>query len=96
MVMPDDKEAAEKSVNAVVIWIWKAVAIKNYLPALVKEGKVKMQTIDDAVKRILTKKFELGLFADPFRFNEEREKAQLNNPASRKARGSFLQRVLCC
>ena len=82
----DDKEAAEKSVNAGCDMDMESRCFKNYLPSLVKEGKVKMQTIDEAVKRILTKKFELGLFADPFRFcNEEREKAQLNNPAFRKA-----------
>jgi beta-glucosidase len=47
----------------------------------VKEGKVKMSVIDDAVRRILRKKFELGLFADPYKFsNIEREKQQWNNP----------------
>ena len=55
--------------------------IKN-LAKLVKTGKVKMAVIDDAVKRILTKKFEMGLFDDPYKFcNEEREKQQWNNAA---------------
>ncbi len=53
--------------------------IKN-LATLVKQGKVKMPLIDDAVKRILRKKFELGLFDDPFKFcNAEREQKQWNN-----------------
>lgn len=53
----------------------------NNLAKLVKEGKVKMTIIDDAVKRILRKKFEMGLFDDPFKFcNEEREKREMNNP----------------
>lgn len=46
----------------------------KYLDQLVKEGKLDISLIDDAVKRILTKKFELGLFADPYAFNKrERE-----------------------
>ncbi|MEP7144642.1 MAG: glycoside hydrolase family 3 N-terminal domain-containing protein [Ferruginibacter sp.] len=53
----------------------------NNLAKLVKDGKVKIVLIDDAVKRILTKKFELGLFDDPFKFcNAEREKREMNNP----------------
>ena len=39
------------------------------------EGKIKVEHIDDAVRRILQVKFELGLFDDPFRYcNEDREK----------------------
>jgi beta-glucosidase len=36
------------------------------LLAEVRAGRVPMSRIDDAVERILTKKFELGLFEDPF------------------------------
>ncbi|HVO73759.1 MAG TPA: glycoside hydrolase family 3 N-terminal domain-containing protein, partial [Ignavibacteriaceae bacterium] len=54
--------------------------IKN-LALLVKNGKVSAGVIDEAVKRILRKKFELGLFDDPFKFcNPERELKELNNP----------------
>jgi len=50
------------------------------LAQLVKEGKVKLSLVDDAVRRILRKKFEMGLFDDPYRFcNEMREKEQWNN-----------------
>jgi len=49
------------------------------LSTLVQQGKVSVSLIDDAVKRILHKKFELGLFDDPYRFsNADREKATLN------------------
>jgi beta-glucosidase len=52
----------------------------QYLPQLVKEGKVKMSVVDDAVRRIVKKKFEMGLFSDPYKFcSEEREKQQWNN-----------------
>jgi beta-glucosidase len=51
------------------------------LAALVKAGKVSIALIDDAVRRILTKKFELGLFNDPFRFSNTRREAQQWNNA---------------
>ena len=45
------------------------------LANLVRDGKVSITLIDDAVRRILTKKFELGLFDDPFRFSNDRRAA---------------------
>lgn len=55
---------------------------KNNLAALVKKGEVPVSVIDESVRRILRKKFELGLFEDPYRFsNPDREKQALNNPA---------------
>ncbi len=41
----------------------------RHLVGLVKEGQVDIALIDDAVKRILAVKFELGLFDDPFCYN---------------------------
>ena len=58
----------------------------NNLSKLVKDGKVSIQLVDDAVKRILKKKFEMGLFDDPFRFcNKEREQQQWNNSENLQA-----------
>jgi len=52
----------------------------NNLAKLVTDGKINVELIDDAVRRILKKKFELGLFDDPYKFcNEEIEKEQWNN-----------------
>src|SRR5690606_18591222 len=45
------------------------------LKSLVTSGKVDEKLIDDAVKRILRTKFELGLFEDPYKYcNEDAEK----------------------
>jgi beta-glucosidase len=45
------------------------------LKALLQENKVSLAHIDAAVKRILTVKFQLGLFDDPYKYcDEEREK----------------------
>lgn len=58
--------------------------IKN-LSTLVRNGKVPLTLIDDAVRRILTKKFEMGLFDDPFRFcNGTRAAAEWDNPENRQ------------
>lgn len=55
------------------------------LPKLVKEGKVDPKLVDEAAGRILTKKFEMGLFDDPYRFsNEKRQKEQTDNQENRK------------
>lgn len=53
----------------------------GHLEQLVKDKKINIALINDAVRRILYKKFEMGLFDDPYRFcSEEREKAQWSNP----------------
>jgi beta-glucosidase len=76
----DGYEAALEAVTAGSDMDMESRSYINNLSKLVKEGKVKMQLIDDAVRRILRKKFEMGLFDDPFRFcNKEREQQQWNN-----------------
>lgn len=60
----------------------------NHLEKLLSDKRVSQSIIDEAVRRVLRKKFEMGLFDDPFRFcNSDREEAELNNPEHRlKAR----------
>ncbi|WP_179347991.1 beta-glucosidase BglX [Winogradskyella pacifica] len=56
------------------------------LAQLVKDGVVKESIVDDAVRRILRVKFELGLFEDPYRYcDETREKETIGNPAHHEA-----------
>ncbi len=62
----DAKEAAEKSVNAGVDMEMVSGAFITHLEELVKEKKVSMATIDDAVRNILRLKFRLGLFDQPY------------------------------
>ena len=53
----------------------------NNLSQLVADHKVPVSLIDDAVSRILRKKYELGLFEDPYKFiNPQRERTMLNRP----------------
>ena len=80
-----NKDAALKAIIAGSDMDMESRSYINHLAELVKEGKVDIQLVDDAVRRILTKKYELGLFDDPYRFiNEKREKEQANNPEHRK------------
>lgn len=81
----DNKEASEKAILAGSDMDMESRAYMAELPGLVKEGKVDPKLIDDAARRILIKKFEMGLFDDPYRFSsEKRQKEQLNNNGNRK------------
>ncbi|HVK47515.1 MAG TPA: beta-glucosidase BglX [Pseudobacter sp.] len=81
----DNKDAAFKALSAGSMMDMETNAIVKFLPELVKEGKITMKQVDDAVGRILYYKFKLGLFDDPFAYcNEEREQATLFNTANRK------------
>ena len=75
----DNYDAAFLAANAGSDMDMESRSYTQHLARLVKEGKVKMSVIDDAVRRVLRKKFEMGLFDDPFKFsNEEREKQYWN------------------
>lgn len=81
----DTKESALAAISAGSDMDMESNAYRYNLEELVKEKKVAMELIDDAVKRILHKKFEMGLFDDPYKFcNIERELSALNNPEHRK------------
>ena len=62
----DSKEVAMKAVNAGVDMEMVSYTFVKELPELVKEGKVKESTIDEAVRNILRIKYRLGLFDNPY------------------------------
>ncbi|MGH1516729.1 beta-glucosidase BglX [Chryseobacterium sp. JK1] len=81
----DGNEAAEKAVLGGSDMDMESRVYMTELPKLVKEGKVDIKLVNDATGRILTKKFEMGLFDDPYRFsNEKRQKEQTDNQENRK------------
>ena len=81
----NDAEAAYSAITAGSDMDMESNSYRNNLAQLVKDKRVPIATIDDAVKRILRKKFELGLFEDPFRYcNQERQDAAINNPEHTK------------
>ncbi|HKZ78566.1 MAG TPA: glycoside hydrolase family 3 N-terminal domain-containing protein [Pyrinomonadaceae bacterium] len=82
----DGKEAALSAITAGSDMDMESRAYKDNLAQLVKENKVPIALVDEAVRRVLRKKFELGLFDDPFRFSSAaREQRELNNPEHTKA-----------
>ncbi|MBF6607702.1 MAG: glycoside hydrolase family 3 C-terminal domain-containing protein, partial [Flavobacterium sp.] len=82
----DAKDAAKAAIIAGSDMDMESNAYQFHLVQLVREGKVAESLVDDAVKRILRKKFELGLFDDPFRFSDaKRQQKELNNPENTKA-----------
>jgi beta-glucosidase len=91
----DLKAAALSAITAGSDMDMESNAYRYHLAELVKEGKVPVALIDDAVKRILRKKFELGLFDDPYKYSDEKraEKA-LSNPENRKAALDVAQKSI--
>jgi beta-glucosidase len=76
--MGSKAKVAELAVNAGVDMDMVSEYLLDELPALVKAGKVKEETVDNACRRILEAKYKLGLFADPYRgLSEARAKAQI-------------------
>jgi len=68
--LPGDRATQVRTaVNAGVDMFMEPTDFQNFEQTLTDEvnaGRVPMSRIDDAVRRILTKKFELGLFEHPF------------------------------
>ncbi len=78
----DPADAARSAIMAGCDMDMESRCYTSSLAKLVTDGIVPMTVVDDAVRRILTKKFELGLFDDPFRFcDPKREAKALNDPA---------------
>jgi beta-glucosidase len=65
-VAADDADAARQALAATVDVELPDPEAYATLVAQVKQGKVPQAAIDDAVRRLLREKFELGLFDDPF------------------------------
>jgi len=73
-----EAEAARAAVNAGVDMEMVSRLYNRHGAQLVREGKVSLATINEAVRRILRIKFRLGLFENPYA-DEARERAALLN-----------------
>jgi beta-glucosidase len=65
----DEKHGAELAIKAGIDLDMMSGAYKSYLEELVNEGKINVDLINDACRRILTAKYKLGLFDDPYRYS---------------------------
>ncbi|HTA73145.1 MAG TPA: glycoside hydrolase family 3 C-terminal domain-containing protein, partial [Gemmatimonadaceae bacterium] len=84
-------EAAERAINAGVDADMVSEIYVNELPGLVRSGRVKVATIDAAVRRVLRAKYELGLFRNPYRYGDSTAPDTLyRSEARRIARESIV------
>lgn len=91
----DEKDAAAKAINAGMDMEMVSTCYLKYLKELIKEGKVKESTLDDAVRRILEKKYELGLFDDPYKYCDPgRARQVINSAPIRKASRHIAERSI--
>lgn len=80
-VAKDFREAAKLAIKAGVDLSMNDKAYGPYLPDLVKTGEVSVAEIDRAVREVLGAKWDMGLFANPYR----RIGVAANDPADRNA-----------
>ncbi|NNU16169.1 beta-glucosidase BglX [Parvularcula sp. ZS-1/3] len=74
----DREDAAKLAIIAGSDMDMESYVFRDHLEGLVETGAVDEALIDDAVRRVLTVKYELGLFDDPYRYIDEgREEALL-------------------
>lgn len=91
----DAYDAAHKALVAGVDMDMESHSYINNLITLVKNGEVDETYVDDAVRRILIKKYELGLFDDPFRYCDiNREKRIILSPQIRAAARDVAKRSI--
>ena len=89
------EDAACKSVHAGSDMDMESRSYINNLANLVRSGKVDESYVDDAVRRILIKKYELGLFEDPFKYcDAERQKNTVLSPEIRQASRTMAKKSI--
>nr|WP_287938241.1 beta-glucosidase BglX [Algoriphagus sp.] len=76
-VAKDGKEAAKMAVLAGSDMDMESYLYVSHLKELVESGQVKESLIDDAVRRILRLKVELGLFDNPYLYCDEQREQEI-------------------
>ena len=67
-VAEDEAEAAAKALAATLDIEMTTNYFRRCLPGLIAEDTAKARMVDNAVRRILTAKYKLGIMDDPYRF----------------------------
>ena len=80
----DLKSAAKIAILAGSDMDMMSSAYIQHLESLIEEKQVSVAILDDAVRRILSLKYDLGLFSDPFMYcNIDRENENIQNAKNR-------------
>ena len=94
-IVANDEEAGILAVNAGTDMDMVGGVYLRFLPTLVRQGKVSEKTVDEAVRRVLRIKFQLGLFENPYRYcNAEKERTLIYNTANRTAAREMARRSI--
>jgi beta-glucosidase len=94
-VAADTAQAAQLSIEAGIDMDMQSGFFMKELPRLVAEKKVSEKLVDEAVKRILKVKYQLGLFEDPYRYcSEDREKNEIMTPEKLEAARDMARRSI--
>ena len=72
----DEQHAGELALTAGVDMDMVGGVFLKYTKKSLEEGKVTEAQINDACRRILEAKYDLGLFADPYRYNDEKREKE--------------------
>ncbi len=70
--MGDLQQVSALAMNAGIDMDMVGEGFLKTLKQSISEGKVKEQTVNDAAKRILEAKYDLGLFDDPYRYTDSK------------------------
>jgi len=82
-----------KSLNAGMDMDMVSEGFLTTLKKSLQEGKVSLQKIDEACRKVLEAKYKLGLFDDPYRYcNEERAKSELMSDANLQVAREIAER----
>lgn len=82
--MGDLQTVSAMALNAGIDMDMVGEGLLTTLQKSLEEGKVSIETIDTAVRRILTAKYELGLFDDPYKYCDvNRAKTEIFTPEHR-------------
>ncbi|MBO9154849.1 beta-glucosidase BglX [Chitinophaga sp. MAH-28] len=94
-IVKNEYEAGELALKAGVDMDMQGSVYATQLKKLVADKKISIQTIDQAVYRILEAKYKLGLFKDPYRFADSAHAREvIMSPEKLKAAREIAQRSI--
>lgn len=94
-IVKNEYEAGELALKAGVDMDMQGSVYATQLKKLVTDKKISMQAIDQAVYRILEAKYKLGLFKDPYRYNDSvKAKEVIMSAEKLKAAREIAQRSI--
>ena len=79
----DFQQVSELALKAGLDMDMVSEGLLSTLSKSLEEGKITMSEIDTAVKRILTAKYELGLFDDPYKYCDESRRSEIYTDENR-------------